>query len=56
VADAELLDEAVRANRLEGNDFCPEGGAARAAIREPCRRGIISRREAIVAFNMEAGG
>jgi hypothetical protein len=23
VADAELLDEAVRANRLEGIDFCP---------------------------------
>jgi hypothetical protein len=32
VADAELLGEVARANRLEGIDFCPEGGATLAAI------------------------
>lgn len=30
--NAELLDEAARANRLEGIDFCPEAGATLAAI------------------------
>lgn len=55
VADAELLDEAARANRLEGIDFCPEGGASLAAIRKLRRRGVISRHEVIVAFNTGGG-
>jgi threonine synthase len=55
VADAELLDQAARANRLEGIDFCPEGGASLAAVRELRRGGAIGSDEVIVAFNTGGG-
>jgi threonine synthase len=55
VSDAELLDQAARANRLEGIDFCPEGGATLAAIRQLCDSGVVHSDEAIVAFNTGGG-
>jgi threonine synthase len=55
VSDAELLDQAARANRLEGIDFCPEGGATLAAIRQLRKCGLVNPSEAIVAFNTGGG-
>jgi threonine synthase len=55
VSDAELLDQAARANRLAGIDFCPEGGATLAAIRQLRDSGVVHPGEAIVAFNTGGG-
>jgi len=55
VSDAEFLDQAARANRLDGIDFCPEGGATLAAIRQPRESGIVHPGEAIVSFNTGGG-
>jgi threonine synthase len=55
VSGAELLDQAARANRLEGIDFCPEGGATIAPIRRLRESGVVHPGEAIVAFNTGGG-
>ena len=55
VSDAELLDQAARANRLEGIDFCPEGGATLAAIRQLREAGVAHPDEAVVAFGTGGG-
>jgi threonine synthase len=55
VSDAEVLDQAARANRLEGIDFCPEGGATLAAVKRLHDAGVVHRGEAIVAFNTGGG-
>jgi threonine synthase len=55
VSDRELLDEASRGNRLEGIDFCPEGGATLAGLRELRQHGFVRDGELVVAFNTGGG-
>jgi threonine synthase len=55
VSDPDLSEEASQGGRLEGIDFAPEGGAAIAAARELCRRGVLKPEQEIVLFNTGAG-
>ena len=55
VPDERLVRDAEQATRLEGVDFCPEGGAALAAARELAAQGILGADEEVVVFNTGAG-
>jgi threonine synthase len=55
VDDAVLKREAAQATRETGVDFCPEGGAALAAIPALLAAGAVQPEEKIVVFNTGAG-
>ena len=55
VSDGRLLAQAALGNRLEGMDFCPEGGATLAGVAELRARGLIHPADWVVAFNTGGG-
>ena len=55
VSDDTLTEMALRATRLEGIDFCPEGGAGVAAAAQLVETGVLGPQEEIVVFNTGAG-
>ena len=55
VPDDTLAADADQATRLEGVDFCPEGGAALAAARALAEQGMLRAEDEVVVFNTGAG-
>ena len=55
VDDADLETGGGRRDQGDGVDFCPEGGAALAAVATLLEDGMVGEEDKIVAFNTGAG-
>lgn len=55
VAEADLHRAALDASDETGIDFCPEGGAAWAAMTQLCESGVIGRDDRVVVWNTGSG-